>query len=262
MTDTYLPRAVYPFAREHYETLVANRAGFRTVSEHLLETSGYGFRVEPGQVFRLTLATGPQVLDVCMMNADDPHEHLFPGTQMAIEGGRIGRFTRLWGTPPNSRPLATCIADSVRGVPSPRGTGEHFPHGAHCNPHLWQLYAGKHSRPCYDNLRYALAMLGLNQRYIHDNLNLFMKGGYDAVTGVSIADESDAMTGDYLEFYAETALNVAVSLCPAEAGSDDLRESWSEDANGAIAVNPVTVTILDTGLAPLGWPLAEQADVQ
>lgn len=257
MTDKCLPRAVYPFPREHYETLAANRERFRIVSEHLLEASGHGFRVEAGQAFRFTLATGPQVLDVCMMSADDPHEHLFPGTQMAIEGGRISRFTRLWGTPPRSRPLATCIADSVRGVPSPRGTGEHFPHGAHCNPHLWQLYTGKHSRPCYDNLRYGLAMLGLNQRYIHDNLNLFMKGGYDPVTGVSIAEESDSRKGDYLEFYAETALYVAISLCPAEAGSDDLRESWSEDSKDAIAVNPVRVTILDTGLAPLGWPLAE-----
>jgi uncharacterized protein YcgI (DUF1989 family) len=259
MKDLALPRAEYPFPRAHYEALVAGRARFTTVSDHLLEASGHGFRVEAGQAFRFTLATGPQVLDVCMMSADDPHEHLFPGTQMAIEGGRISRFTRLWGTPPKSRPLATCIADSVRGTPSPRGTGEHFPHGAHCNPHLWQLYAGKHSRPCYDNLRYALAMLGLNQRHIHDNLNLFMKGGYDAVTGASIADESDATTGDYLEFYAETALFVAISLCPAEAGSDDLRESWTEEAGGTIAVNPVRVTILDTGIAPLGWPVAGTA---
>jgi len=29
--------------------------------------------------------------------------------------------------------------------------------------------------------------------------------------------------------------------------------------DSCIAVNPVRVTILDTGLAPLGWPLAEMA---
>lgn len=260
MISAALPRAVYPFAKQHYERLAARRESFQTVSETLLESSGYGFRVEAGQALRLTLATGAQVLDVCMLSADDPHEHLFPGTQMAVEGGRISRFTRLWGTPPKSRPLATCIADSVRGIPSPRDTGEHFPHGAHCNAHLWQLYTRRHSRPCYDNLRYGLAMLGLHQRYIHDNLNLFMKGGYDQHTGASIVDESNATTGDHLEFYAETDLLVAVSLCPAEAGSDDLRDSWN-GPDSVIRVNPVLVTILDTGTAPLGWPYDDQLAV-
>lgn len=252
---TPLPRGRFAFPREHYEGLVARRDGFTVVSETLMNQSGHGFRVEAGQAFRLTL-TGPQVLDVSVMNADDPDEHLFPGTQLAIEGGRVGRFTRLWGTPPLSRPLATCIADSVRKIPSPRGTSEHFPHGAHCNAHMWELYTGRHSRPCYDNLRHGLTMLGLSQRHISDNLNLFMKGGYEEHTGVSIADESDAIAGDYLEFYAELPLHVIVSLCPAEAGSDDLRESWSDTSPGTIAVNPALVTMFDTETPPLGWPLA------
>lgn len=99
-------------------------------------------------------------------------------------------------------------------------------------------------------------MLGLHQRYVHDNLNLFMKGGYDQSTGASIVDDSDATTGDYIEFYAEMELLVALSLCPAGSGSDDLRDSWN-DAAAVIHVNPVLVTILDTGTPPLGWPLPE-----
>lgn len=249
----FLPRGSFPFDRAFYESLVAAREGFTEVSSTLMNTSGYGFRVEAGQAFRLTLASGPQVLDVCVMSAEDPHEHMHPGTQMTIEGGRVGRFTRLWGTPPRSRPLATCIADTVRRIPSSRGTGEHFPHGAHCNPHLWQLYTGAHSRPCYDNLRLAAAMLGLSQYAIHDNLNLFMKGGYDEFTGASIVDGSDARRGDYLEFYAEIPLFVLVSLCPADPNSSDLRESWSDDDPGTIKANPALVTLYDTGVMPRPW---------
>lgn len=249
-----LPRAEYPFPREHYEGLVARRADFTTVSSVVVEATGHGTRVDAGQVLRLTLETGPQVLDVCIASADDPHDHLFPGAQMAIEGGRVGRFTRLWGTPPRSRPLATCIADSVRNRPVARGTRDHFCHGAHRNPHLWHLYTGQHGRPCYDNLRHGFAMVGLHQRYIHDNLNLFMKGGYDPYSGASIVDESDSEIGDFIEFYAETDLVVVLSLCPAEEPSEDLRDAWS-GSEAITTVNPVRVTTLDSGIAPLGWPL-------
>jgi uncharacterized protein YcgI (DUF1989 family) len=248
-----LPRASYPFPRAHYERIVERRERFETVSTDLVQTTGYGFRVTAGQAFRITLVEGPQILDVCMLAADDPHEHLFPGAQVAIEGGRVAPLTRLWGTPPRSRPLATCIADSVQASPSSRGTREHFVFGAHCNAHLWQLYTGGHGRPCYDNLRHGLATMGLGQRAIHDNVNLFMKGGYDPRTGASISDESDATRGDLIEFYAEIDLVVAVSLCPASEGSDDLRASWTGDEPGG-GVRRIEVTVLDTGVAPLGWP--------
>jgi uncharacterized protein YcgI (DUF1989 family) len=249
-----LPRPEYPFPREHYDDIVMRRESFRTVSSLVVESTGHGFRVKGGQVFRLTLETGPQVIDLCIASADDPHDHLFPGTQMAIEGGRVGRFTRLWGMPPRSRPLATCVADSVRNSPVPRGTRDHFCHGAHCNPHLWQLYTGQHPRSCYDNLRYGFAMLGLHQRYIHDNLNLFMKGGYDPFSGASIVDESDSRKGDFIEFYAEADLLVVLSLCPAEEPSDDLRDAWNS-SDAVTSVNPIRVTTLDSGTPPLGWPL-------
>jgi len=251
-----LPRPAYPFPREHYEQLVARREEFTTLSSIVLESTGHGFRVDAGQAFRLTLETGPQVIDLCVLSADDPHDHLLCGSQMAIEGGRVGRFTRLWGTPPRTRPLATCIADSVRNTPVPRGTRDHFCHGAHCNPHLWQLYTGQHGRPCYDNLRHGLAMVGLSQRHIHDNLNLFMKGGYDPFSGASIVDQSDSRTGDLIEFYAETDLLVVLSMCPAEEPSEDLRDAWSS-SDAITTVNPIRVTTLATGTAPLGWPLPD-----
>lgn len=248
-----MPRAQYPFDRNFYEDLVAARDDFTVSSVHELTHTGYGFEIAGGQSFRLTLMGGPQILDVGMVSAEDPLEHFFTGAQMAIEGGRISRFTRLWGTPPRSRPLATCIADSLAYKPNARRTRDHFSYGAHCNAHLWHLYTGVHHRPCYDNLRYGFAMLGLHQRYIHDNVNLFQRGGYDPFSGAHLIDESDAVVGDHIEFYAETALKVAVSICPNSGGSDALRESWS-DTGPSDPVYPIRVEVFDTGASPLGWP--------
>jgi uncharacterized protein YcgI (DUF1989 family) len=251
--EQVLPRARYPFDREFYEALVAQREGFASVSSETLSHTGHGFRVDAGQAFRLTLLGGPQILDVCFASAEDPHEHFFTGAQMAIEGGRVTRFTRLWGTPPRSRPLATCIADSLAYRPNERRTRDHFSYGAHCNAHLWHLYTGVHHRPCYDNLRYGFAMLGLHQRYIHDNVNLFQRGGYDPFTGAHLIDPSDAAVGDHIEFYAEVALAISVSICPNSGGSDALRESWS-DTGPEDPVYPIRVEVMDTNVSPLGWP--------
>jgi uncharacterized protein YcgI (DUF1989 family) len=95
-------------------------------------------------------------------------------------------------------------------------------------------------------------MLGLDQRHIHDNLNLFMRGGYDPFSGASIVDESDAVSGDFIEFYAETDLFVVVSLCPAEEPSADLRDAWSS-SRAVTTVNPARITTLATGIVPLPW---------
>jgi uncharacterized protein YcgI (DUF1989 family) len=248
-----LPRAEYPFDKAFYHELVSRRGQFQTLAAEDLETTGHGFTVEAGQAFRLTLLGGPQIIDICFVNANEPTEHFFTGAQMAIEGGRVSRFTRLWGTPPESRPLATCIADSLRVTPNPRRTRDHFSYGAHCNAHLWHLYTGIHHRPCYDNMRYGFAMLGLHQRYIHDNVNLFQKGGYDPFTGAHLIDASDAGVGDFIEFYAEIDLMISISLCPNSAGSEELRGSWSE-TGPSDPVHPVRVETFETRVAPLAWP--------
>jgi uncharacterized protein len=247
-----LPRPRPPLDRAFYERLVASRSTFVPVSSVVPEETGHGLRVEAGQAFRLTLLEGPQILDVCFVSAEDPYEHFFTGAQMALEGGRVSRFTRLWGTPPRSRPLATCIADSVRVNPSARRTRDHFSYGAHCNAHLWHLYTGMHHRPCYDNLRYGFAQLGLHQRYIHDNVNLFQKGGYDPYTGAHLIDESDARAGDHIEFFAEIELLVSISLCPNSAGSAELRGSWSE-SGPSDPIHRISIEVFDTGVEPLMW---------
>jgi uncharacterized protein YcgI (DUF1989 family) len=162
---------------------------------------------------------GAQILDVDLFSANDPSEHFHAPTQLWLEGGRVAPFTRIWGTPPRSRPLATVIYDRIEFRDVGSGYRDHKCYGAHCNPHPWAHFAKYQPNTCYDNLRTGSAMVGLGQRDIHDNLNLYMKAALDSATGKHLNIASDARAGDYIEFFAEIDLLVAVSLCPYGDGS-------------------------------------------
>ena len=247
-----LPRAAYPFDAGFYGELIDAHGSFKSLSEQRTEKTGLGFRVSAGNSFRLTTLEKAQIVDMCFVNADDPEEHYFSGTQQTIEGGKVTRGMRLWGSPPLSRPLATCIADTVRVKENSKGMRDHLSTAGHCNVHLWQLYTHMNHRPCYDNMRYGFSMLGMSQLSIYDNLNLFQKGAYDRYTGVLENATSDIMRGDYIEFFAEVNLAVSISLCPNGSGSGGLRESWSESGVN-VPVHPVAVTTYETGKTPLPW---------
>jgi uncharacterized protein YcgI (DUF1989 family) len=248
----------YPFDTAFYEALSVKRSGFRMVSEHIVPArSGYGWRVNAGQAFRIVMVEGGQVVDLCIFSAEDPHEHYSAGAQFYTEGARVTRHTRLWGTPPRSRPLATITGDTVRSKPEAGGRGlreaakqHHKCYGAHCNPHHWLLFAGIHPPTCYDNLRDACAQLGLSQYYIHDNLNLFGRFAMDPESGMHNAEPNQAERGDYLEFFAETDLLLAVSACPYGYAARP-PDQWKD---AEIPARPIGIQVFDTGVTPLGWP--------
>lgn len=240
-----------PYNTAFYKDLIARRDSFRLVWSHTVPRgTGHGFRVEAGQVFRLIQMEAAQILDTCISNAEDPTEHYHASTQLAMEGAQITRLTRVWGTPPRNRPLCTCLADTVRPRPNPGYTREHGALTGHCNAHIWMLYTATHPRNCYDNLRAGYAMLGLSQRYIHDNINMFQNTGLDPITSDYPLNPGNAEAGDYVEFYAEVPLLVVNSLCPDGAGTVPLSE-WGKRE---IPVYPIRVEVYDTGVQPLGWP--------
>ena len=258
--------APYPYDRAFYDRLYAQRTSYRPRWEHVVPArSGFGWRVEAGQAFRIVMVEGGQVVDLCISAAEDPHEHYAAGAQFYIEGARVTRGTRLWGTPPRSRPLATISADTVRTRPDPGGRGlrepikqHHKCYGAHCNPHHWLLFAGIHPPTCYDNLRAAYAQLGMSQYAIHDNLNLFGRFAMDPESGLHNAEPTQAEKGDYLEFYAEVDLLLAVSACPYGYSATP-PEQWKD---GRVPARPIGIEVYDTGIAPLGWPYAAAAREQ
>lgn len=240
----------YPFDEGFYQRVARSRSTFELVESHVPSGTAHGFRVDAGNVFRLAMMERAQILDVDLFNAEDLTEHYASGAQFHIEGTLVTRFTRIWGTPPRSRPIATVINDSVRWLDNPGALRDHKSYGGHCHPHHWVLFAGRHPNTCYDNLRAGLAMLGYSQRHIHDNLNLFEKMGMDPYTGQHTHAKSDARAEDFMEFYAEIPLMVVVSLCPYGDGSVPPAR-WADTQP---RVSPVRIEVLETGIAPLGWP--------
>jgi uncharacterized protein YcgI (DUF1989 family) len=247
-----------PIDRAFYDRLQAARSSFTKVEEHTVERgTGYGLRVAAGQAFRLVTVEQAQIIDLCLANAAEPTEHYAAGTQLAWEGGFVTRGNRIWGTPPLSRPLAACTADTLRTRDDASHARDHVSHGAHCNPHHWMLYTGTHPRTCYDNLRAGFAMLGLHQRLVHDNMNLYQKTALDPHTGQYLEGLSDAEAGDYIEFYAEIDLLVVLSLCPQGSGADTLGggdDNWVPYFE--MPVYPIRVEVYDTPVAPQAWPTA------
>lgn len=240
-----------PFDRAFYDRLATGHASFPVLSRIVIPVNGgYGLRVMAGQTFRFEMIDGAQILDVDVFAAEDPAETFHAPTQLWLEGGRVTTFTRIWGTPPRTRPLATVIADRIATRDIGSGYRDHKCYGAHCNPHAWALFAGSLPNTCYDNLRAGCAMVGLPQRAIHDNLNLYMKAALDPLTGHHMNVTSDAVAGDYLQFYAETDLLVAISLCPYGDGSV-VPEDW---ATTPVPQHPIAIEVADSGLTPLGWP--------
>lgn len=240
-----------PFNRAFYEGLAAAHPNFSVVSRTLIPVdTGHGARVGAGQTFRLEMIDGAQIVDLDIFAAVDAREHFHAPTQLWLEGGRIGALTRVWGTPPRSRPLATVIADRITFRDQGAGLRDHKPYGAHCNPHDWLLFAGFLPSTCYDNLRSACSMVGLPQTAIHDNLNLYMKSALDPGTGKHLNVTSDAKAGDYIEFYAEIDLFVCFSLCPYGDGSV-VPQDW---ATTPVPQHPVGFQVADTNVWPLGWP--------
>jgi uncharacterized protein len=244
----------YPFDRAFYEDLVARRGDFARVSRETVspEQGGYAFRVEAGQAFRLVMLEGAQIIDAAIWNGDDPSEHYASGAQVAIEGMQVSRLTRLWGTPPQSRPMATVIADTPRTSHSDAPLHAHVSPGAQCNPHLWAHYGGGDVRTCYDNFRRGLASVGMSQRSIIDNMNLFQMSGVDPVSGDYVFSQGHAEAGDHLELYAEIPLLVAVSVCPG--GDGGTVESGADWCGARVPLRPIGVEVYDTGVTPLGWP--------
>jgi len=241
-----------PFNREFYEDLRRARSAFRLVEKSiiLLEERGLAFVVKRGQAARIVCIEGPQVADVCFWNANDFAEKFWNDQTLNREGTHLTTFSRIWGNMPRYRPMMTIIEDTVDNKPTHPGARHHILLGAHCNPHYWYWALKDKTHPyvtkfnCYCNLSRAVAPFGLGPEDLHDNINLFQKTRIDAETGRYVSEVSDAQQGDYVEFYAEIDVLMAVSLCPC--GSCNYY--WTE---GEQDVKPLGIEIYETGIQPL-----------
>ena len=210
--------------------------------------SGRGFIVEKGQAFRVKQETGPQVGVVAFWNAHDPKESFGAMRNRLWEGLFITVYTRLWSDVPRLRPMMTCLEDTVVTLP-PGGAFHHHRFWTHCSPESMEMRSGHAGlNACRVNLLQAVQPFGLTEDSIGGNIVVFQKARLDPQDGKWYCARNDSKKGDYIEFYAEIDLLVAVSVCPC----GDNTKAWSTPEDGS--VRPLGIEIYETGVTPKEYP--------
>ncbi len=234
------------FDQSFYDNLVAKRSRFDLREKFQVPPeSGKGFVVKKGQVFRIVEAEGPQIGDVWFYNLNNPREHFWSNYTMVLEGVHMRKLSRLWSTMPRFRPMVTVLEETV----SSRGYPPHnIALGSYCTTEGWELFTGlKGHNSCYVNGLEAIEPFGLSEYDLHDNLNVHMNVVVDG-TGAVLVENSECEKGDYIEFYAEIDLLVALSVCPEGDGS------FLKTMSGEITLRPLGVEIFDTYVEPDPFP--------
>lgn len=239
--------------RDFYQR-IADSAG-RTLVERLRVPirDGRAWRVPAGHVFRICTTDGPQVGDLNLWSSANPRERMWASRTRQLQRAHVTTFDRLWSSLPYIRPMATIVADTLDwyGVDADGGR-LHDLLGTRCDPYVNRLLTGEDfDFHCHSNLTRAVLPHGLDERDVHDVLNVFQ------CTGLNADDEyfmkaCPARSGDYLEFFAEIDLLCALSCCP---GGDLSLELWGATDEQLLATcHPLDVEIyaLDPALLE-GW---------
>jgi uncharacterized protein len=210
--------------------------------------SGRAVIVGKGHLLRIVEETGPQIGTLALWDAHNPALSLLAGSTWPQEGVYIQPYRRLISELPWRRPLMTCIADTV--VTQPRADGVYHHHfvGTHCSPELMEMRFGLAGLPaCRVHLVEAIKSHGLDEADLHDSVSLFQKSEIDLNSGKIRNAPSDARAGDYIEFYAEIDLLVAIATCPF---GDGVRNPAAPHG----ALRPLRVELYDTGVVPKAYP--------
>lgn len=168
---------------------------------------GLAIKVAAGQIFTVVNTHGTQVVDTWAFNAADVAEF------MSMEHTRAGL-----------RQLCSRVGDSYRTnkrrviltVTDDTSPGRHDTLIAACDTHRYkQLGHEGHHDNCTDNLRDALAVLGLKATETPSPLNLFMNIPWEP-NGDLFWNEPMSLPGDGITFRAEMDLIAVFSACPMD----------------------------------------------
>jgi uncharacterized protein YcgI (DUF1989 family) len=240
----------YEADRTFYDKVRAAQPQYKLVDKFSIAPyNGRGFMVKKGQTFRVIEEAGPQVGAVAFWNADDSKETFLAASTWGHEGVFVKVYSRMLSGLPWFRPMLTCVEDTVV-TESPHADYHHHFMGSHCSPELIEMwFAHRHANACRLNLLEAIEPFGLEEKDLHDNINVHQKVHLgDMKAGRICTERSDSKRGDYIEFYAELNMLVAVSVCPFGDGTGD--PTRPEETK----VQPLGIEIYETGIAPQGFP--------
>ena len=241
-----------PFARAFYERLAGALAGTGKRDRRILDQPGaHILDVCAGEVFRVTLLDGPQIVNMFLHNPNDPDERLWAHQTLLIESIFLRRFGRLWGTMARFRPLATVLEDTVVTLPTRGAAGaRHHPiYGDWGTRADWHYLEGPEGvMTSWEQLVAGFEARGLSPSLLMDYPCLFQKTAVDGPSQLFDILPSDAVDGDAIAFFAELDLTVMFALSPLLDGARSPRELAGAN------VKPVEVSVSDRLAHPLEWP--------
>jgi uncharacterized protein YcgI (DUF1989 family) len=206
--------------------------------------SGRAFEVRGGQIFRIVQERGPQIGTIAFWNARDKRENFSGARTMAAEACFISSNTRLWADVPWFRPMATCLADTIVTL-SPESDCHHHSVGSHCSAEtIERRFGAPGSGDCHQSLLAAIAPFELAEADLHDSITVNQKTHLDPFNGGISITASDAKPGDFIEFYAEMDLLVAIAVCPFGNGTSN---PTGADADVGL---PLKVEMYDSNVTP------------
>ncbi len=220
--------------RDFYQRIAADSARTLLCRFVIPIRSGAAWVVPAGQVFRIIAVEGPQVGDLNLWNLHNPRERFWASRTRQLQRAHVSVHDRLWSTLPYLRPMATITADSLEDYGTDHEGGRvHDLLGTRCDPYVNRLLTGEDfDFHCHSNLVRAVLPYGLDERDVHDVLNVFQCTGLNA-DDQYFMKRCPAKTGDYLEFFAEVDLLCALSTCP---GGDLSIPLWGPDATDPLPV--------------------------
>ncbi|KAF3099382.1 hypothetical protein TWF569_010151 [Orbilia oligospora] len=188
------------------------------------------FQVPATHIVRLSTPSGPQVGDLNIWNAHNSQERFWASRTRQLQASHVTTYDRLWSCLPHLRPMVTIIGDSLSDFGVSKWGGRcHDLLGTRCDPYVNKMLTGDdYDFQCHSNLVRSVLPFGLAESDVHDVLNIFQVTGLNS-QGKYFMEASPARPGDYIEFFAEQDLLMALSTCP---GGDLSRWGWGEGSAG------------------------------
>lgn len=219
------PGSILHADRDFYNTIATAK---RTLTESftLPIRSGRAWIAPAGSIIRISTPSGPQVGDLNIWNLHNPRERFWAARTRQLHASHVSTYDRLWSCLPYLRPMVTIIRDSLSGYGVDRWGGRcHDLLGTRCDPYVNKMLSGdSYDFHCHSNLTRAVVPYALTEFDVHDVLNVFQVTGLDA-EGRYFMEACPAEKGDYIEFFAEQDLLMALSTCP---GGDLSTWGWGE----------------------------------
>ena len=168
--------------------------------------AGRAVWVRHGEQVRIVDVEGGQVGDLFAFAAADPGESLSASHTRTSTSRLFPRIGEQFMTN-RRRPILTLVADTSPGV--------HDMLIAACDPERYRMLGAPDHASCADNMRDALAQIGLATDAVPQPVNVFMN--------IPVSTEGDlswlsavSRPGDAVTFTAEMDCAVALSACPMD----------------------------------------------